>query len=104
MTVYMPLWTSQEIDACRQQFYPHVTRDVMDQRVLLYNGVPRYVLECEPPVDFESIAQSLNSLAVFVSIETSVSTDLVSDRLVVMEPDGYIKYRVKWTSMLLKRL
>ena len=44
-TLYMPLWTDDEIEACRSVLHPHLSIDFVQSLQLKWGNIPRYVLE-----------------------------------------------------------
>ncbi|GIL67898.1 hypothetical protein Vafri_21113 [Volvox africanus] len=44
-TLYMPIWTDDEIEKCRMQLYPHLSEARVEELVWKWGNVPRYVLK-----------------------------------------------------------
>jgi hypothetical protein len=42
---FMPVWTLEELSACRQAIYPHVSQDLLDHQFALWGGSIRLTLQ-----------------------------------------------------------
>jgi hypothetical protein len=43
--LYMPVWTLEELEACRARLYPKVSADLLVNLFGIAGGIPRYILE-----------------------------------------------------------
>lgn len=99
-SLYMPLWSFEEIQCCYSLCYPGFPLDVVNSRFLLFSGVPRFIFE---EADSETKLTRAIATATFskilASIDQSDSDQDVSHYLIQMVPAiDYSNYTIDFLS------
>ena len=106
MKVYMPTWTFEELEICRQELFPEVSMEQMERLFRIWGGIPRTVLQRanrDPSVlkDEMESALSVCNLEVCVHAVGEMNSDKdVSHRClhVVVENDNYSRVKLRFGS------
>ena len=100
---YMPIWTMDEIEKCRQLLFPTVERTTAEERFSKWGGVPRFVLQfAHDDAQQELLDQAIGSVDLDVisnAIGKTEAGDAAAHRLIHMSvADDFLHRQYKFAS------
>lgn len=100
---YMPVWTLDEIQTCRQQLFPEVDETVAKDCFLKWGGIPRFVLQfADDKAQQELLMQAIGSVdldAISSAIGRTEAGDQATHRLIHMVvADDFMERQYKFAS------
>lgn len=103
-TLYVPPWNLQELNFCRERFYPSLSYDELVRRFCEFGGVPRFVFTAEQSDVSSTIAGAFGKANFRKHVELPITMeqsdyDNYSHRLLHMIPcENYSNYYLKFAS------